>query len=344
MHACHERDLRSNPLFEEKTTTTSANTGEMHMNIRRFLPVLLLLFAIPCVGQTYYGGLRGTLTDPTGLAITNATVKLINEATNVERAVITNTSGEYVFNSLDPATYSLKVQATGFKVLAKNGVVVSTQEFVTMDVKLEMGQANETVSVSAEAPVLENSNASNGQVINVQKLQDLPNLGRNPFLFSKLNNNVSAVGDPRFNRFQDQSGSSQISIAGGPIRGNNYRIDGVAITDSQNRAVIIPSIEATQEVKVQANTYDAEMGRTGGGVFNTSLRSGTNSFHGSLLGYTRQTEWLANNYFLNRAGTPRPDTPFYNYAGSFGGPVWIPRLYNGHDKTFFWVAEEGYTL
>lgn len=343
MHACHERDLRSHPPCKEKTTTTFANTGETYMNIRSFLLALLLsLFAIPCLGQTYHGGLRGTLSDPTGLAITNATVKLVNESTNVERAVTTNSAGEYVFNSVDPATYSLKVQAAGFKALAREGIVVSTQEFLTLDINLEMGQASETVSVTEEAPVLENSNASNGQVINGQQLKDLPNLGRNPFLFSKLNNNVSAVGDPRFNRFQDQSGSSQISIAGGPIRGNNYLIDGIAITDSQNRAVIIPSIEATKEVKVQADTYDAEMGRTGGGVFNTSLRSGTNSLHGSLLGYTRQTEWLANNYFLNRAGTPRPDTPFYNYAGSFGGPVVIPKLYNGHDKTFFWVAEEGY--
>src|SRR5262249_25752214 len=178
-------------------------------------------------------------------------------------------------------------------------------------------------------PLIENATASNGQVLDRQKMVDLPNLGRNPFLLSKLATNVVTAGDPRFNRFQDQSGSSQISIAGGPVRGNNYLIDGVPITDFNNRAVIIPSIEAVQEMKLQANTYDAEMGRTGGGVFNAYLKSGSNTLHGSLLGYTRQSDWLANNFFNNRAGIAAPDQPFYNYGGSIGGPVWIPKLYSG---------------
>src|SRR5260370_23926288 len=190
--------------------------------------------------------------------------------------------------------------------------------------------------------MVESSTAWNGQVIDPQNLSDLPILGRNPFLYSRLHKNDAAVRHPRFNRFQDQRGSSQISIAGGQIRGNNYFIDNVPITDSMNRAVIIPSIEATQEVKVQANTYDAEMGRTGGGVFNTTLKSGSNELHGSLVGYTRQTDWLANGVFQNASGTPRAETPFYNYGGSIGGPALFPKLYNGRNKNFFWVTEEGY--
>src|ERR1035441_4927564 len=106
---------------------------------------------------------------------------------------------------------------------------------------------------------------------------------------------------------EDQSGSSQISIAGGPVRGNNYLIDGIPITDSNNRAIIIPSLEAVQEVKVQANTYDAEMARTGGGMFNTLMKSGTNAFHGSLYGHLRRTDWDANSFFNNAAGIPITD-------------------------------------
>ncbi|MDQ6707907.1 MAG: TonB-dependent receptor, partial [Acidobacteriota bacterium] len=208
--------------------------------------------------------------------------------------------------------------------------------------KMEIGAVTDSIQVTEEIPLIESSNASTGQVIDREKLVDLPNLGRNPFLFSKLAQNVVPAGDPRFNRFQDQSGSSQISIAGGPVRGNNYLLDGVPITDFQNRAVIIPSIEAVQEVKLQANTYDAELGRTGGGVFNTFLKSGSNEIHGSLFGYTRQTDWLANNFFLNRSGQARPDTPFYNFGGSFGGPIEIPKVYHGKNKTFFWLADEGY--
>ncbi len=304
--------------------------------------LLALVSGVLCVAQTYYGGLRGTVTDPTGQAIAGGTVKLKNEATNVERSVVTNGGGEYVISSVDPASYTVTVMASGFKALVRTGVVVSTQEFLTLDFSVQLGSTTDAIQVTEVLPIVESSNASNGQVIDTQKLSDLPILGRNPFLFSKLNNNVAAVGDPRFNRFQDQSGSSQISIAGGPIRGNNYFIDNVPITDSMNRAVIIPSIEATQEVKVQANTYDAEMGRTGGGVFNTTLRSGSNELHGSLVGYTRQTDWLANGFFQNASGTPRAETPFYNYGGSIGGPVIVPKLYNGRNKTFFWVTEEGY--
>ena len=198
------------------------------------------------------------------------------------------------------------------------------------------------MQVNEEVPLIETANASNGQVLDTQKMTDLPNLGRNPFLLAKLSTNVVAAGDPRFNRFQDQSGSSAISVVGGPVRGNNYLIDGVPITDSTNRAVIIPSIEATQEMKLQTGTYDATMGRTGGGVFNTLLKSGTNDFHAAVLGYTRQTDWVANNFFYNANGTPRPDTPYYTWGGSFGGPVLIPKVYNGKNKTFFWVATESY--
>src|SRR5437879_11468318 len=127
-----------------------------------------------------------------------------------------------------------------------------------------------------------------GQVVDRQKLVDLPNLGRNPFMMAKIAPNIVQAGDPRFNRMQDQSGSSQISFAGGPVRGNNYLLDGVPITDMRNRAIIIASLEAVQEMKVQTNTYDSEIGRTGGGMFNVLLRSGTNSYHGSLGGTMRQ--------------------------------------------------------
>ena len=207
---------------------------------------------------------------------------------------------------------------------------------------LEVGSVSETINVTEEVPLMETANASNGQVIDRQKIVDLPNLGRNPFMMAKIAPNVVQAGDPRFNRMQDQSGSSQISIAGGPVRGNNYLIDGVPITATSNVAVIIPTLEAVQEIKIQANTYDAEMGRTGGGVFNTYLKSGSNDLHGSLFGYTRQTEWLANSFFNNAARIARPSTPQVNFGGSFGGPVLIPKLYNGKNKTFFWLGYERY--
>lgn len=313
-------------------------------NKRRYIINIGLCVALAATawGQSYQGGVRGTVTDAQGASIPNAKVTLTDQSTNVSRSTISNSAGEYVFNALDPATYFITAESPSFGRYERRNVVVATQQVVTADVQLQLGAVTQTVLVTQEVPLVESSNASNGQVIDSQKMTDLPNLGRNPFLLAKLSTNVVPVGDPRFNRFQDQSGSSQISIAGGPVRGNNYTIDGVPITDSVNRAVIIPSIEGTDEMKLQENTYDATMGRTGGGVFNTVLKSGSNAFHGSLLGYTRQTDWLANNFFYNASGRPRAESPEYNWGGSFGGPIWIPKVYNGRNKTFFFLTTESY--
>ena len=304
--------------------------------------VLGIAGAYLLTAQSYLGGIRGLIQDTGGAVMVNAKVTLVNEATQVSRSSISNAQGEYVFSQIDPATYTIDVESAGFKKLEKKGVIVGTQQFLTIDLKLQVGEVTTSVQVSEDVPLIETANASNGQVLDTQKMVDLPNLGRNPFLMAKLSSNVTPAGDPRFNRFQDQSGSSAISVAGGPIRGNNYLIDGIPISDSTNRAVIIPSIEATAEMKMQTGTYDASMGRTGGGVFNTLLRSGSNDYHAAIFGYTRQTDWVANNFFYNAAGRERPETKFYTWGASFGGAVVIPKVYNGKNKTFFWVATESY--
>ena len=291
--------------------------------------------------QSYQGALRGSIADTSGAAVTVAKVVLLDEEKNTSRATIP-LDGDYVFTSVEPGRYSIIVESPGFKRYEQKGVVLAAQAQLTVDVKLEVGQVTETVNVTEEVPLIETSNASTSQEVDRQKLIDLPNLGRNPFVMVKLATNVQQVGDPRFNRMQDQSGSSAISIAGGPVRGNNYLLDGVPITDAQNRAVIIPTIESVDQVKIQANTYDAEMGRTGGGVFNTFLKSGSNQLHASALGYMRESEFLANSFFNNRAGIARPDQPFRNYGGSLGGPIRIPKIYDGRNRTFFWAGAEAY--
>src|SRR5260370_894041 len=196
-------------------------------------------------------------------------VTLTSEATKISRTTVTNGSGEYVFNAVEPGKYSLSATMRGFKIEQSTSLVVDAGNTIPLDFKLQIGSNTETVEVSATEELVNNGTSYNGQLIDSQKLQNLPNPGRNPFLFSKLDNNVTPVGDPRFVRFQDQSGSSTISIAGAPMSSNNYSIDGVPITDFNNRAVIIPSIEAVEEVKVQANTYDAKIARTPRHIFTT---------------------------------------------------------------------------
>jgi hypothetical protein len=293
-------------------------------------------------GQSTQGGVRGTVNDPSGAPIANVKVTLTNEGTGEPRTTLTNGSGSYDFESVVPATYTVSAESASFKKYERKNIVLGTQEFLTVDVPLEVGAVSESVTVTEAVPLVEASNASQGQVLDNQKLVDLPNLGRNPFMMSRLSANVIQVGPPAYNRMEDQSGSSEISIAGGPIRGNNYLLDGIPITDANNRAIIIPSLEAVQEVKIQANTYDAEMARTGGGMFNTLMKSGANEYHGSAYGHLRRTDWDANNFFNNAAGIPISPQPNSTWGASFGGKIWIPKVYNGKNKTFFWIAVEHY--
>jgi hypothetical protein len=189
--------------------------------------------------------------------------------------------------------------------------------------------------VTGEAPLIDTSTASGGGVIDSQQLQTLPSGGRSAFLFAVTLPTVVASGDPQFNRQQDQTNASLLSLGGGTRRGNNYLIDGVPVTDIRNRASANPTIEALDDVAVQVHLYDAEAARTGGGTFNVATKSGTNTFRGSGFYQTRPRWGMANNYFSEKAGVPLPETYFHTGGGGFGGPI-------VRNRTFFWFAAEGY--
>jgi len=316
----------------------------MHLTKRIVISfICVLLTGLSAWAQTFQGGVRGAVTDNSGAAVPNAKITLIDEATTEQRTTLSNAAGEYTFTGLNPATYTVQTEAPSFEKFQTKGIVVTTAGFPTVDVKLTVGSVTQTVNVTGDTAVLETENASTGQVIDKQKLDELPNLGRNPFYGTvKISQNVTPGGDPKFNRMEDQTGSSQISVNGGPVTGNNYLLDGISITNSANQAVIVPSIEATQEVKVQISTYDAEVGRTGGGTFNMFLKSGTNQLHADVFGYMWFNPLIANNYFANENGIAKVPQMWHNYGGSIGGPVVIPKLYNGKNKTFFWIATENY--
>lgn len=309
----------------------------------RFLSVALFLTAAAVSqAQTYNGAIRGSITDPHGAAISDAKITLTDEATHQARTATTDSAGAYAFNALKPSTYTLHIEAAGFSAADRTHIVLATQDFLTLDVQVSVGGAINVVQVSADASLVDPSTASVSTDLNQRRLEDIPVLGRNPYITAKLSGVFANTGNPQFIRFADQNGTSTTSVAGGPVAANLYIVDGVPITDTNNRPIVIPTIESIQDVKVQANTYDAQVGRTGGGVFNTLLRSGSNSIHGSVFGETRQGSWLANDFFANRNGVPRPDSPYYNWGASLGGPVVIPHLYDGHNKTFFWIGSEGY--
>jgi trimeric autotransporter adhesin len=298
--------------------------------------ILLITIATDGASQSFQGGLRGAVTDANSV-IPGVIVTLINQDTSGSRTTVSNERGEYVFAAVQPGTYTVRAALQGFKTFERQGLTIGTQQFITLDLVMELGTIEESISVTADAPLLETSNASLGEVLDKRTLDALPALNRNAFMTAVTVPTVIATGDPYFSRMEDQSNGSLLSLGGGPRRGNNYLLDGVAVTDLQNRTSVFVSTEAINEVKVQVHTYDAEMGRSGGGVFNTTGKSGSNAFHGSAFIQNRPNWAAANNFFAERAGNPKiTDGPYYRYwGGSLGGPVI-------HNKTFFWAAHEGY--
>jgi hypothetical protein len=308
--------------------------------LRLVVVVLVVLVAASAASaQTFTGGLRGAVRDSNGV-IPGVVVTLVNEGTQVEREAATNEAGEYNFAAVQPATYTIRAVLPGFKTYENKGVRIATQQFITLDILLEVGQLEETITVTGQAPLIDTSTASTGGTLDRQALETLPAPGRNAFLIGVTIPTVTPVGDPQFNRQQDQTNASRVSLGGGGIRANNYLLDGVPITELVGRAVLNPTIEAVEEVRVQVHTYDAEMGRTGGGVFNVTAKSGTNEYHGSGFYQTRPVWGVNENYFVEKQGLSKDesglsDTYYRLYGGGVGGPIW-------RNRTFFWTATEGY--
>src|SRR4030095_15426036 len=244
-----------------------------------------------------------------------------NESTNIARTTTTNERGEYVFASVIPGTYSLKAALQGYKTIDRRAIPVGTQQFITLDLVMDVGAIEESITVTGQSPIIETSNASTGTVLDSAALQSLPSPGRSAFMIGTTVPTVIPTGDTQFNRQQDQTNASLLSLGGGTRRGNSYTLDGVPITDIRTRAVATPTIEALDDMKVQVHTYDAEMGATGGGVFNTTLRSGTNVFRGTAFYQTRPISLSKNNFFADKANLPKPNNPYYLGGFGLGGPV-----------------------
>ncbi len=309
-------------------------------SVRRWMTYGLLALIACAVGssgvyaQSAQGGLRGVVKDPQGV-IPGVTVTLTNEGNNVSRETVTNEVGEYSFPAVDPGTYTVKAGVSGYKTFERKGVRISTQQVVGLDVTLEVGQLEETITVTADAPLIETTNASTGDVMDAKAIEAIPTAGRSVFMLANLQPTVQASGNAHWNRMQDQVGNSAVSIGGGAVRANNYLVDGFPVTDLQNRASTNPSMEAVQEMKVQVHTYDAEMGRTGGGVINMAAKSGANDFHGSGYFLGRPTAWEDQLLIPKLKNQPNRPEEWRDGGGGVGGPI-------VKNHTFFWFAGEKY--
>jgi trimeric autotransporter adhesin len=302
---------------------------------------LFLLMSIASLAQVNTGAIRGEVKDSSGSVISGAQVTVTNEHTGVIHTDVTNDRGTYLFPTVDPGVYTVKIVMAGFETFTATGNVVTLGNTSTIDAALKVGAQTQTVEVAAATLELETASAEGGQLFDQQQLQTLPTLGRNPFMFATYDSNVVTLGDPRYVRAEDSSGSTEVSLAGAPSGTNSYNVDGIPVSTSSGGETFVVSPDAVSDAKIQADTFDAEVGRTGGGIFNTSLNSGSNEYHGVLYGETRQTPWAANTFF-NFNGAPTPNDETYLYSGAFGGPVSFTNRFSWLKNTFFWATEEGY--
>ncbi len=292
--------------------------------------------------QEYRATVLGVVTDPTGAAVPLANVTITNNETGVVATTQAGNDGAYQIPFLLPGTYTVKVEHPGFKTLERGPVELRVNDRMRLDLKLQVGEVSDQVTVVAEAPLVEQSNADRGQVIDNRKVTDLPLDSRNPFSLMNLAAGVQYTGALIYSRPYDNGAISDFSINGGRTGINEYQIDGVSnnLNTGRSGLAYVPPVEATQEFKVQTNIYDAQYGRTAGGVVSVSIKPGTNRFHGTAYEYLRRKFLEANQFANNAAGEPRADRLADQYGVEFDGPVMLPKLYRGRDRTFFMFSFE----
>lgn len=313
------------------------------MRNRAVLTALLVASAlIPArlaFAQSDRGTITGTVIDPTGAVIPNVPVEAKNSVTGVTYSGATSTTGNYTISQLPAGEYELSVSAPGFKKYTRAGVAVEVAQVLRVDIPVEVGAATESVTVNEAATLLNTETGDVRHDIKTDTLDELPILGigasqagsagiRNPNAMINLIPGTFYIAN------------AEVRINGAPDNTQSFRIEGQDASNTGTPGVAAqtqPSVDAIQEIAIQTSNYAAEYGQAGGGVFNLTMKSGGNTFHGSAYEYFINEDLNANNNFT---GTPRPRNRRNDYGFTVGGPVWLPKLYNGRDKTFFFFNFE----
>ena len=330
-----------------------------------FLFVLTTYIGTPAVAQTVLGGIAGSVTDPTGALIPNATVTATNQGTGGKSVTHTTTAGVYRFPDLPIGTYTVTVTAPGFTTKTSTGVLIQVNNTTPLNISLASGAVTEVVTVEASGNLLQTESSDIGGVVSNKQIEDLPlslasGVGglRSPETFVFLLPGTTGPGSGTGGNTGNGVFFSRLS--GGQAYGAEVLLDGASIQRSENGSSFdetSPSIEALQEFKVTTSTPSAEFGRTTSGIESFSTKSGTNDFHGIAYAIIKNRVFDANNWFnngykaLNCANVPevqcafsRPQDSKYDFGGILTGPVWIPKLYHGKNRTFFLFAWEKYQL
>jgi len=300
--------------------------------------VFVLVFAVVSFGQT--AQITGLITDPSKAVMAGVNVTVTNARTGIVRKTTSNSEGYYQVPLLQPGSYTMLVQADGFKPISREAVTLFVDQTARIDFIMEVGAVTESVDVSAQAqPLLATTSATISTVIDNKRILDLPLNGRDPFALATLTPGVLAGVSPGW------FGTAP-AIGGGRVGTSEIAIDGTSVVLPENNASVstlayTPAVDAVQEFSVATNAFSAEYGHSGGGVINVITKQGTNTLHGSLYEFLRNSQLDGNDFFSNRAGVPRAAFQRNQFGGTIGGPLYLPGIYNGRNRSFFFFDYQG---
>jgi hypothetical protein len=298
------------------------------------LTAALAVFSICASAQTATGTLQGHVTDTSGAIVPEAKITIENEATGVPIALLTNSSGNFSRSYLLPGNYSVTAEKAGFAKYVTNHVRVDVDRSPNVDIQLKVGEISTTVEVTASGTLLSTTQATVSTVVDSKQFVDLPQNGRNPIGLARLVPGVQA-----------QNGAATPWISGGRNGTSEITVDGTSIILPENNVSInttgyMPVEDSVEELSVITNSLAAEYGRTGGGAINIATKGGSNALHGSAYDYLQNSVLNANSWSNNKNGAKKSPYQTNTFGFVLGGPVWIPKLYNGKNKTFFFFSEQ----
>ncbi|HXB68902.1 MAG TPA: carboxypeptidase-like regulatory domain-containing protein [Candidatus Acidoferrales bacterium] len=312
---------------------------------RRILAIAAFLACLSSA-QEFRSTLSGKVTDPSGAVVPNVKVVATKSDTNSRFETVTNTDGLYTLPFLPPGFYALSAEGSGFKKYQQSGLQIGSDTRIGQDIVLAIGANSESVTVTADAAQLESVSASAGQVITTHEVESLPVNGRAPMDLAILGYGVVNTGVRDQNRPFENSGFSTFAMGGAATGANAALLDGVpnigTLGTVNTRVSFSPPVDSVVDVKVEAFNVDASYGGFGGGTVEVTTKGGTNQLHGSASEFNQVSALAATPFFTNAAGAKKPPYRQNLWSMTVGGPVWVPKVFNGKDKLFFFFTYEGF--
>jgi len=318
------------------------------IEVRLFLATLAVvtILAVPVCAQEVSASITGTITDATGALVASASVTAKDVDRGTTYTTTTNEAGAFLFPRITPGRYEVRIEAKGFKTLIRQDIVLEVNQRARMDERLEVGAVTESINVSGEPPLLQTDTTMVGSTITTNRLTNTPLISRNYITLTLLAAGVTTTNPSGMNNDQRTGGGGRPYVNGNRKEANNFLLDGIDNNQvSDNLTSYQPNLEAISEVKMITNNASAEFGNFQGGIINVTLKAGTNEYHGSLFEYFKNDKLNANawarNWSPNPATQMRQAVRYNAFGGTFGGPVLIPKVFNGKDRVFFFVDYQG---